>query len=190
MVPAEAPLQSYGWSSFPEYLKAPAQRVPWLQVTRVFGECGVPKDSAAGRRHFEQLMESRRSQANDEAFAGIRRGWYLGGEEFRQELLERVTARAGPQHYGSELTESAVAKAEQIVANELGRLGWTPADLASKRKGDPDKVALAMRLRRETTMTLAWIAQRLSMGTRTHLAHLLYWVGRGVPRQKKHITID
>jgi hypothetical protein len=30
-------------------------------------------------------------------------------------------------------------------------------------------------LRQETTMMLSWIADRLQMGTRTHLAHLLYW---------------
>jgi hypothetical protein len=27
-------------------------------------------------------------------------------------------------------------------------------------------------------MTLAWIAERLSMGAKTHLAHLLYWQNR------------
>ena len=46
------------------------------------------------------------------------------------------------------------------------------------RKGDPAKVKLAQRLRAETTMTLNWIAQRLQMGTKTHLAHLLYWETR------------
>jgi hypothetical protein len=38
---------------------------------------------------------------------------------------------------------------------------------------------MAQRLQRETTVTLAWIAQRLQMGTRTYLAHLLYWKRRG-----------
>jgi hypothetical protein len=47
--------------------------------------------------------------------------------------------------------------------------------LAARRKGDAEKVAMAQRLRRETTMTLAWIAERLRMGVKTHLAHLLYW---------------
>jgi hypothetical protein len=28
-------------------------------------------------------------------------------------------------------------------------------------------------------VTLGWIANRLSMGTRTYLAHLLYWKRRG-----------
>jgi hypothetical protein len=32
------------------------------------------------------------------------------------------------------------------------------------RKGHRKKVEIALRLRRETTMTLAWIAQRLQMG--------------------------
>ena len=36
------------------------------------------------------------------------------------------------------------------------------------------KVALAARLRAETTMTAGWIAERLGMGTRGYLNHLLY----------------
>ena len=36
------------------------------------------------------------------------------------------------------------------------------------------KVALAARLRAETTMTVGWIAERLAMGTRGYLNHLLY----------------
>ena len=35
------------------------------------------------------------------------------------------------------------------------------------RKGDPHKVRIAARLRRETTMTLGWLANRLCMGAPT-----------------------
>jgi hypothetical protein len=35
-------------------------------------------------------------------------------------------------------------------------------------------VALAARLRAETTMTVGWIAERLAMGTRGYLSLLLY----------------
>jgi hypothetical protein len=35
-------------------------------------------------------------------------------------------------------------------------------------------VVLAARLRAETTMTVEWIAERLAMGTRGYLNHLLY----------------
>ena len=49
------------------------------------------------------------------------------------------------------------------------------------RKGHPFKVNLAAKLRAETTVTVSWIAQRLAMGTRGHLAHLLYRKGRTPP---------
>jgi REP element-mobilizing transposase RayT len=189
LLPDEEPLRSYRWSSFPEYLKAPVQRAAWLRVDRVLGECGIPKDSAAGRREFERVVEARRGQEQGEAFAGIRRGWCLGDESFRQELLERVSAKAGPQHYGEELAESATATAERIVAEELARRRWKPEDLARRRKGDAEKLVIAGRLRRETTMTLAWIAERLRMGTKTHLAHLLYWLERAGVEEKQD-TID
>ena len=36
------------------------------------------------------------------------------------------------------------------------------------------KVALARRLRKETTVSLRWIAENLHMGTRTHVSNRLY----------------
>jgi len=41
--------------------------------------------------------------------------------------------------------------------------------LRRRRKSDPVKIGLAAQLRRETTMTLKWIAERLQMGAWTHL---------------------
>ena len=82
-------------------------------------------------------------------------------------------------HYGEALQASAAAQAEALVQAELARRGWTEATLGLRRKGDAEKLKLAVRLRRETTMTVKWIAERLRMGTPTHLAHLLYWHKRG-----------
>src|SRR5262249_49778451 len=45
---------------------------------------------------------------------------------------------------------------------------------AHAQEGASRKLRVAGRLRRETTMTLAWIAEKLCMGTPTHLASLLY----------------
>lgn len=88
------------------------------------------------------------------------------------------SARKGAWHYGEELRESAEAKAELLVTEEMKKRRWKDGTLATRRKGDGEKVAMARRLRRETTMTLAWIAARLQMGTKTYLAHLLYWQGK------------
>ena len=102
----------------------------------------------------------------------------LGDAKFRQELLEAMDRRMGAEHYGQERQESAQAKAERIVAEELKRAGWMEKTLGQKPKGDPKKVKIAQRLRQERTMTLAWIAERLRMETKTHLVHLLYWRGK------------
>lgn len=61
--------------------------------------------------------------------------------------------------------ETAEAKAQRIIREELARLGWNPADLASGRKGDPSKLQLAARLWRETTLCLREIAGCLHLGT-------------------------
>lgn len=174
----EQPLRTYRWSSWPEYLKSPSKRWPWLRVDRLLGEYGIGQESAAGRRRLEQMLEAKRWEEAGENYRPIRRGWYFGGESLKQKLLEEVSAKSGPFHYGEELRESAAAKAERIMAEELKRRKWNAESLTTRRKGDPVKIAIARRLRRETTMTLAWIADRLRMGTKTHLAHLLYWNDR------------
>ena len=49
----------------------------------------------------------------------------------------------------------------------------TRAELARWPKGDLEKVAMAWRLRQETTKTLDWIARRLQMGTWTYVSNCL-----------------
>ena len=45
-------------------------------------------------------------------------------------------------------------------------MSWTESELKMRAKSDPAKLALAARVRRETTQTLEWIAHRMHMGTR------------------------
>ena len=170
----QAKLSEYGWSSWPEYLKAPAKRWPWLRVDRLLGEYGIPRDSAAGRRRLEAGLEERRGQESETDYKGLRRGWCFGGETFREELLGQKQERMGPEHYGSARQETAAAKAERLVGEEMKRRKWSVAELDRRAKGDPGKVALAVRLRAETDMTVKWIAARLRMGTSGYVNHLLY----------------
>jgi hypothetical protein len=89
----EQRVSDYVWSSWPEYLKAPEGRPRWLRVDRLLGEMGIPADSAAGRAELENDLERRRAEEED--YKGIRRGWCLGGETFREELLAQARAVAG-----------------------------------------------------------------------------------------------
>jgi len=168
------PLRDFPWSSYPEYLKEPARRAGWLRVDRLLGEMGIPQDSAAGREQWEQRMEERRAQESGADWQAVREGWCLGEETFRQELLAQMGGQMGEHHYGSERAESVEDKAGRIVAEELGRAGWTEAELPLRPKGHPVKLATATRLRQETTVTLKWISQRLAMGAWTHLNRRLY----------------
>ena len=131
----------------------------------MLGEHGIHEDSATGRREFERQMEARRAAPSDGAEAkAIRRGWCLGSAEFKAGLLGRMEGKLGEHHAGELKRESAEVKAERIIREELARLRWTADDLREKPKSDPAKLALAARLRRETTLTLPWVAARLSLG--------------------------
>ena len=174
LVAADAPLKSFAWSSWPAYLLAPSKRPAWLRADRLLGAWGIPEDSPEGRQRLEQALEERRGAEEGEEFTPIRRGWCLGEETFREELLTQMSERMGAEHYGEERAETAEAQAQLIIAEELKRGRWQEADLKTRPKGDSVKVALAARLRAETTMTVGWIAERLAMGTRGYLNHLLY----------------
>jgi len=163
---AEQRLLEYPWSSFGWYLAAPPHRPAWLRVDRLLGEHGIKQDSAAGRQEFERRMEARRAVESDEnEWQRIRRGWCLGPAEFKASLLERMEGRLGEHHAGEFKRESAESKAERIIQEELKRLKWQQKELRQRAKSDSAKLAIAARLRRETTLTLPWIAARLHAGT-------------------------
>ena len=92
---------------------------------------------------------------------------------------DQMMERLGAEHYGGERPETATEHAEGIVAPELRRWRWSDRELEHRAKGDPEKVAIAMRLRRESQVTARWIAGRLRMGAPGHPNHLLYRGRRG-----------
>ena len=117
------------------------------------------------RAQFERKMETRRSEDDEQEWKPPRRGWWLGSEEFKKQMLAKIEDQLGEHHSGALKQESAQIKAERIIAEELKRLGWSNADLFLRLKGDPAKMAIALRLRKETTLTIKQIAERLSLGS-------------------------
>jgi REP element-mobilizing transposase RayT len=85
------PLSDFGWSSYLQYWAAPSRRASWLRVDRLLGEWGIPKDSTAGRRVFEQRMEWRRGRIG----AGNSSGWkevgVWAGRSFARSCWSRWT---------------------------------------------------------------------------------------------------
>jgi len=172
-------LLAYPWSSLTWYLAAPAHRPAWLRVDRLLGEQGIFEDTAAGRAEFERRLEERRRAEPDEReWQPLRRGWYVGSEAFKAQLLGRMEGQLGEHHAGQLRQESAAAKGERLIRAELKRLKWREADLGRQAKTHPLKLALAARLRRETTLTVREIASRLQMGSWKSLNNRLYLAGK------------
>ena len=99
--------------------------------------------------------------------------------------MNRGDRRKGDDRDWGAIRQGCFFAAEE-PKEELARPGWQETDLDRRRKGDPGKVRIARRLRAETTMTLAWIAHRLRMGTWTHVSNLLATgpkAGRGTARK-------
>jgi hypothetical protein len=67
-------------------------------------------------------MESRRREERNAEDDAVRRGWCLGSEEFRRELLEAAQERVGGSHYGGERQASGEEKAQRLVrgGNSIG----------------------------------------------------------------------
>ena len=128
------PLRTFAWSGWPLYLMAPSKRPAWLFAKGLLGEHGIPKDSTAGRRELERRVEAQRLAEETGEYKKIRRGWCLGGDQFRKELLAHMTERLGPEHYGAERLETQTDAAERILAEELDRRKWTEDDLRKRPK--------------------------------------------------------
>ena len=60
-----------------------------------------------------------------------------------------------------------------IRLNPRHKLFGREAESARRRKSDPGKLAIAARVRRETTLPVRWIAARLRLGTRESANTLL-----------------
>ena len=80
-------------------------------------------------------------------------------------MVALMDGKLGENHSGELRRETAEQKANRIITEELARLGWKESDLAGRLKSELGKLAIAARLRRETTLPIKWIAARVKIGT-------------------------
>ena len=162
------PLSDYPWSSFPALIGTPGKRPAALTAERVV--CGRgDSDNARGRQRYRDALEQR---ARDERtgptidegmLKSIRRGWFLGSEEFRQELLEKFDSFSpGASPSDKKIRRHDEAEAERLIRTGMETLGIR--DLSGQAKGSSVKIALAAFVKNRTVVTNLWIARRLQMG--------------------------
>ncbi len=172
-----AKLTDFVWSSYPGYL-SPGKRPGWIWVQRVLGELGL-EDSRRGRMHFARHMKSRvlgirhakKPWAAEEQWNQIRRGWHVGGEAFKSEMLDRLsnilTRDKGTPFGGAIIQEHDEHRAERLLQNGMVRLRINDSDFPNMPGCSPEKYALAWLVRRQTSVKVEWIKKRLLMGRAT-----------------------
>jgi hypothetical protein len=98
----------------------------------------------------------------------IRWGWCLGSESFVDSLLDRLngirSGRLRGSLSGNAIDEHEERQAERLWEVGMARLGLSPKGLAALPKGAPEKRVLAWYIRSRTTVSNAWLAERLSGG--------------------------
>jgi putative transposase len=147
------------------------QRPGWLDPATVLNEAGQLADSASGwkryLRYLEFLCEDEPSQKTL-VCAAMSRGWCIGSDEFRREMRQAAKERgAEVERYAG--LEPDVAQAERHAAWEeqlqrLAKAGRIDLAVPHRRKSHPDKVLLAAALKRSTSVSNRWLAERLQMG--------------------------
>jgi len=180
--PGQQKLARYRWSSYPWYLSRKAPQ--WLCRERVLGSLNLSPEQRRGyaayidARVLELGIKAGRKELEKE-WKQLRRGWYLGGEKFREELVRRlesaVRGRQRGSHSGPARAAHDQAAAERSLAAGMRALGLKARDLGQLPRGAPEKAALAWWLRQKTTVPLAWVADRLEMG---HPSRVSQAVGR------------
>lgn len=165
-------LVDYPWSSLRYYTKGnpPA----WQPLERVLDAFQLSQDRR-GRKSYIDWLEARArehgGEIGEEAMAALRRGWYLGDESFKNKLLELIDKagkklRGKRSHSGSAVRAHDQREAERIVMILSEALGL-PANreaLKQMKKGDLKKVRCAAQVKRLTSVSNGWIAERLEMG--------------------------
>ncbi len=198
-------LTDYRWSSYPLYFRR-NKRPDWLVVERVLGAMGLA-DDLQGLEQFRRSMQKRvleiaRSDNPLEADAewkNLRRGWYFGSDQFRQEMLNRLDDVIGVSGKRESFDGVETKMHDEMAAEKLLKVGLKvlkldDATLQDMRKSCPEKCCMAWLLRKQTCVTNEWIKLHLHMGMATNFAALIKRAesddSRMVPLKKKLSSIE
>ena len=175
-----AQLASHPWSSLKDYLLPPSARRSWVRAGDGLTHMGYDGEDCDERlRYLEHLEDiairlggrSPLPGAGRTLHSTLTRGWYLGGESFRGELIAvrqggRIPPETGDRAHGAEM-------AQRILTADLAAGGLDYESLDNLRKSDWRKRAIGRAIRLRTTVPTEWIASNLRMGVPSRVALLV-----------------
>lgn len=191
-------LADYRWSSLASYARGKGPE--WLEMDRVLQSFELAKDGR-GRRAYVAWLEARANEGGkigEKAQAAMKRGWYLGDDTFKDQLLDlmeklkggtRKRPRKGTaenwRDHGERDAEDLISRCAPELDLPTGR-----KELEALRKGDERKALLAGLLARKTTVSREWLGQRLGMGHPGSVSRMLGEVKRSPKLRKRFDEID
>lgn len=180
----EKTLEEYGWSSYPAYAGRCRKGLKGLSQDRLLSACGIdPLSSGRGRTYRDQLVIKMRGDAGLDAVEELaekqmRRGWFIGGEDFRKWLAKQLPGKSDNLR-GDQRTAHDEREADRLLGAILAALEMTEEEFLGLRCNSPEKRVAAWLLKRHTTVTAVWLADRLQMGSRSNVSRALTTVTRG-----------
>jgi REP element-mobilizing transposase RayT len=170
-------LISYPWSSLASaYAVAPSRRAGWMDVGYGLGLFGF-KDTVAGRRKMVARLEARAADEEAERCglsevggaslqSTLRRGWYWGGQQFRERLDKLVPKMKNRTYRSSALGRDAgTADATEILRRAQKHFGLGEAELGTLPRGDLRRAAIAWAIHRHCCAPLGWVAAQLNLSS-------------------------
>jgi ribosomal protein S7 len=111
----------------------------------------------------------------DRRLSELRRGWYWGSQAFCERMLAIVgkgIRKTAARAYKSspEVKEHGERAAEQLLQQALSNMKTEEKSIKHRPRGDTRKLALAVILRKRTTVANQWIATRLNMGSAANVS--------------------
>jgi hypothetical protein len=146
------------------------------------------------RRALECVQRKGTSELERE-WKPIRRGWYLGSEEFGEKMAGlmavAMSGKARSSFSGPAALAHDEACAKSLLRAGLLALDVDPKDLKSMRKLDVRKQVIAWWVRKQTLVSNQWVSEALCMGYPGNLSKVMKTVEEGkgheVRRLKKQI---
>ena len=157
---------SYAWSSlcrFPKRKSRPAfADVSWMDYL------GDVSDTNGGWTRYRNRLRLRTADNRkeiEELEKSMNRGWCIGTMAFKKAVAAELKQPNGVMRLEHEqLKEFNEQRWELYLAEALKALKKSEADATDDKLSDPWKLAIASKMKRETSVSNKWLSERLHMG--------------------------
>ncbi len=170
MVAVEA-LAEYRFSSY-WYLLRPKQRPAFMRAEAALNDAGELPDTAAGWRSYADHLAWQATDGpagKNEAYVSLSRGWVIGGDDFKKELLQDDSVSVDTRAWESQGVREV--RASRWAAALAACHACLPAGArTSSLKSAPWKVAVAAFLKESTDVPNGWLADQLDMGSPVYVS--------------------